>query len=295
VTAEDLQEMVCGVQDSDCDFEIRDIFRVVVDAELETCQELSTALWQVLDTWPPGLKRKFVRFVTGSERLPLPGSELLRIELPFVAFSTREQKKTLGMLPQAHTCENILELPNYWEALCGVRGEGGDPASLVKELGAVIEARLTMAIEHCTEYDLDGTGSVAGAIVVEPATSGIQMSSSMVITSTNVSWSPPAAQRPAIEAEVEASDEVMSWEPSPVSSPEPMQPAQPLLPAARQAPEFQPSAGPPRISTQRPSPAGAWGGSGQPMPVRQHGYSTQKSPDEEKDVDLLLQELDLDI
>ena len=22
------------------------------------------------------------------------------------------------MLPQAHTCDNVLELPNYWEALC---------------------------------------------------------------------------------------------------------------------------------------------------------------------------------
>ena len=41
--------------------------------------ELSGAFWHVIDKWPTEVKRKFVSFVTGSDRLPLPGSELMRI------------------------------------------------------------------------------------------------------------------------------------------------------------------------------------------------------------------------
>lgn len=44
----------------------------------------------------------------------------MQIEAPFVALGAAEHKRMLGMLPQAHTCDNLLELPNYWEALLQV-------------------------------------------------------------------------------------------------------------------------------------------------------------------------------
>lgn len=55
---------------------------------------------QVLEAWPVGLRRKFIMFVTGSDRLPLRGTELLRIELPFVAVNSADHEKHLKMLPQ---------------------------------------------------------------------------------------------------------------------------------------------------------------------------------------------------
>lgn len=70
--------------------------------------------------WPPERKRTFVEFVTGTARLPVPGSELLRVEAPFVAIGVSEHQQQLGMLPQAHTCDNLLELPGYWQALLQV-------------------------------------------------------------------------------------------------------------------------------------------------------------------------------
>ena len=44
----------------------------------------------------------------------------MRVEAPFVALGAAESRAQLGMLPQAHTCDNLLELPNYWVALLQV-------------------------------------------------------------------------------------------------------------------------------------------------------------------------------
>lgn len=41
-----------------------------------------------------------MRFLTGSDRLPQPGTEVLRIELPFVAFNRQDHQIMLTRLPQ---------------------------------------------------------------------------------------------------------------------------------------------------------------------------------------------------
>lgn len=38
----------------------------------------------------------------------------------------RVAERALGTVPTAHTCDNVLELPNYWALL--VRAEGGERA-----------------------------------------------------------------------------------------------------------------------------------------------------------------------
>lgn len=88
------------------------------------CAGAGGLFWEVVNAWPRERKLQLLLFVTGSSRLPLPGSELLKIEAPFVALGLAEHKAQLGMLPQAHTCDNLLELPNYWDALLQVRGGG---------------------------------------------------------------------------------------------------------------------------------------------------------------------------
>lgn len=55
---------------------------------------------QVVDGWPREQQELFALFVTGSRRLPLPGMELLHVQLPFTAFGTQDHQAMLGMLPQ---------------------------------------------------------------------------------------------------------------------------------------------------------------------------------------------------
>ena len=67
--------------------------------------------------YSPVEKRQVLEFITGVGRPPAVGSgELLRIEMPFMFIGEAEQRAAIGTLPQAHTCSNTLELPNYCEA-----------------------------------------------------------------------------------------------------------------------------------------------------------------------------------
>jgi hypothetical protein len=115
--------------------DVRSVFRVVADAELDADagSVLGGLLWKVLASWPRDRQLQFLHFVTGSDRLPLPGSELLKLEAPFVAFGAAQHAAQLGMLPQAHTCDNLLELPDSWASLLhtrvGKRGKRGRGAA----------------------------------------------------------------------------------------------------------------------------------------------------------------------
>eukprot|EP00983_Pelagomonas_calceolata_P081884 1155735-Pelagomonas_calceolata.AAC.15 len=73
-----------------------DVFHVELQASL-LCNFPHT---QVLSCWSVELQTAFLNFATGTSRLPAPGSELLKVECPFVAISIAESKQHLGMLPQ---------------------------------------------------------------------------------------------------------------------------------------------------------------------------------------------------
>lgn len=47
----------------------------------------------------------------------MPGMEALRISFPFAFYGAAQSRAALRMLPQAHTCTNTLELPDYYAAL----------------------------------------------------------------------------------------------------------------------------------------------------------------------------------
>jgi hypothetical protein len=86
--------------------DVRRLFRVAADEELSgPSAPLLEALWEVLAAWPPERRLRFVEFVTGTARLPLPGSELLKVQAPFVAMGAAEHKSMLGMLPQVRRAE----------------------------------------------------------------------------------------------------------------------------------------------------------------------------------------------
>ena len=65
---------------------------------------------QVLNGWSVELKQQLVHFLTGSHRLPQPLTEVLRIELPFVAYSRQEHQTMLARLPQVRCCHTVAHV-----------------------------------------------------------------------------------------------------------------------------------------------------------------------------------------
>ena len=170
------------------DFNWRNRFQVVEDPELlDGSPTLRTAFWATMENGlSPTEKREVLAFITGVSRPPAARSgELLRVEMPFTFFGDEEKKSAWGTLPQAHTCSNTLELPNYCEAWQwhnqynlqrrqGLSSQGsapGETANLargvnkegtvdndepaVAELSAVIKERLLTAARGSQGYTLD--------------------------------------------------------------------------------------------------------------------------------------------
>ena len=82
--------------------DIREVFSIKYDEEMERCPQLREALWAVVDAWDDATKRKFLKFVTGVETLPSAGMEHIRVEVPFMSFSASDHSRALRMLPQSH-------------------------------------------------------------------------------------------------------------------------------------------------------------------------------------------------
>jgi hypothetical protein len=87
-------------------------------------------------------------------RLPPPGTEVLCICFPFAAYGPPQWRAALRTLPQAHTCTNTIELPDYAGALARLEGAGG--RRLRARCRTVLAERLEYAIAHCGgSYALD--------------------------------------------------------------------------------------------------------------------------------------------
>lgn len=160
MNAQDMCTVVCGVDwGAKTDFDIKKLFRIVMDGDVQESPELMDALWEVVGALEPAQKRRFLFFVTGVDKLPAPGSEDLIIELPFVTICKEDHLQTMHLLPQAHTCSNTLELPNYWESIGFLCDSGAYPQMTDEErkqkLKDTLSAKLTMAIENTSGYGLD--------------------------------------------------------------------------------------------------------------------------------------------
>jgi len=165
VTASELRQILCPTDTKTGSVNIRHVFEVVVEDEMADCSAFVEAFWNVIDKFSLEETRLFLLFVTGVDSPPEPGTEQLMIQLPFSAFSQEEHVAMLNMLPQAHTCTNTLELPNYHEALLqsGKISEDQHQSAVVNELQALLREKLHMAIHETAGYELDG-GIVANAI-----------------------------------------------------------------------------------------------------------------------------------
>ncbi|RLN87886.1 hypothetical protein BBJ28_00006873 [Nothophytophthora sp. Chile5] len=70
------------------------------------------------------------------------------------------------MLDSLQTCDNTLELPHYWKALCwrDAHDEQVANSRLEKELRLLVDKKLRDAVEYSSGYGLDGTSAVAGVL-----------------------------------------------------------------------------------------------------------------------------------
>uniref|UniRef100_A0A8B9NSE5 HECT-type E3 ubiquitin transferase n=1 Tax=Apteryx owenii TaxID=8824 RepID=A0A8B9NSE5_APTOW len=84
--------------------------------------------WETFHAFPLEKKKKFLLFLTGSDRIPIYGMSSLRIVIQSTASSEQ-------YLPVAHTCYNLLDLPKYSS----------------KE---ILSARLIQAIDHYEGFSL---------------------------------------------------------------------------------------------------------------------------------------------
>jgi len=177
IAPSELRQIVCSTVPVSKNLSIRQLFRVVFEDDVAGCQPLVDALWAVLDSLSSVEKARFLLFVTGVEAPPEPGTEQLTVQMPFSAFTREEHAALLGMLPQAHTCTNTLELPNYYESL---RESGrfpvnvGFPAkALNAELKRLVRERLVTAITETDTYELDATAGDVSICAVTPSSAFI--------------------------------------------------------------------------------------------------------------------------
>jgi len=61
--------------------------------------------WEVFRELTEDDKRKFLLFLTGSDRIPVRGMESVKM--------TIQRTSDTSFLPVAHTCFNLLDLPEY--------------------------------------------------------------------------------------------------------------------------------------------------------------------------------------
>jgi hypothetical protein len=119
--------MLCGLRDIGdlSELRMKTSYRGVFDDE----HPVINWFWDALSSFSLLDKRKFLHFVTGSERIPLGGIANLGLAIQSTSQSAQS-------LPAAHTCFNILDLSSNYSS-----------AEQVRE-------RLMLALEHSHGFGL---------------------------------------------------------------------------------------------------------------------------------------------
>ena len=162
IAAQDLKVLVCGsIQASDHPFNIRELFRIRTDDDVKECPELLSTLFDIVGDMNGLDKRMFLKFVTGIDKLPLPMSETIKIDSPFMCFSDEEHTMNLMRLPTAHTCFNTIELPNYVASLLELHYQGQSLDDLESDEKTMFLARLKKHMKEkllLAVLNTDGSG-----------------------------------------------------------------------------------------------------------------------------------------
>merc|ERR1712061_538538 len=118
--------IVCGEQDLDFEQMRRNAH---YDGFTEDSSYIE-AFWKILLTFDKEQKKRFLSFVTGSDLAPVGGLQELQVVIQ------RNGDEPTERLPTAHTCFNLLLLPEYGSA-------------------SKLERMLTMAIQNAEGFGLE--------------------------------------------------------------------------------------------------------------------------------------------
>nr|XP_042904341.1 probable E3 ubiquitin-protein ligase HECTD2 [Parasteatoda tepidariorum] len=99
---EEVEMLVCGCPTLDMD-ELR---KVTVYDGFHEEEPIIKEFWEILKSYSPDLQKQFLRFTTGSDRVPVGG-------MGEMAFKISALNHNTDMLPISHTCFNQLVLPRY--------------------------------------------------------------------------------------------------------------------------------------------------------------------------------------
>jgi E3 ubiquitin-protein ligase HECTD2 len=100
--AEEVETLVCGGPIID----MEELRKVTTYDGFHENDPLIKELWKILNSLSPDLQKAFLRFVTGSDRIPVGG-------ISEMTFKISANHHSTNMLPTSHTCFNQLVLPRY--------------------------------------------------------------------------------------------------------------------------------------------------------------------------------------
>lgn len=94
--------LVCGGPTID----MEELRKVTTYDGFDQDDALIRELWKIVSSLSPDLQRAFLRFTTGSDRIPVGGMSEMTFKISAGIEGT-------DMLPTSHTCFNQLVLPRY--------------------------------------------------------------------------------------------------------------------------------------------------------------------------------------
>ncbi|CCH59977.1 hypothetical protein TBLA_0C01630 [Henningerozyma blattae CBS 6284] len=106
--SEELERLICGSSQKDSyDFAmLRSVTRY--NGGFSDTSQVVQWFWEILQSWPSVLQKKFLIFVSGSDRVPATGMSTLPFKITRIYSKSKPQS-----LPLAHTCFNELCLWDY--------------------------------------------------------------------------------------------------------------------------------------------------------------------------------------
>ena len=112
-------------------------------------QKFQTWFWNILKRMDGHSQAQFLRFVWARDRLPLTNAGFK--DNKFCITEMRRRGVMDRCLPEAATCSFTMTLPRYSSEI-------------------IMEKQIRIAIENCSEYDLDG--AARGVVLTEQAPPG---------------------------------------------------------------------------------------------------------------------------
>ncbi|XP_065063407.1 probable E3 ubiquitin-protein ligase HERC4 [Rhopilema esculentum] len=124
----ELKEMISGIEDFDNFLLIKE--NAVYADGYHEMDPVIINFWDVLRDFSLDLKKKFLEFLTGSNKIPIKGMKSVEIKIAKAILENGQDEQRL--LPVAHTCFNLLKLPRYKNK-------------------TIMEERITFAVSNCSK------------------------------------------------------------------------------------------------------------------------------------------------